>query len=67
MKFFNNAIVHIILAASTVAASKEAIIDDTKAAKSLRGKNNGSDKRRGLKSAKSDDPSAWEPIQATSA
>jgi hypothetical protein len=61
MKFFNSAIVHIILAASTVAASKEAIIDDTKAAKSLRGKNNGSDKRRGLKSAKSDDPSAWEP------
>ena len=61
MKFFNSALVHITLAASTVAASDKAILDDTKAAKSLRGKNNGNDKRRGLKSGKSDDPSAWEP------
>ena len=61
MKFFNNVLVHVILAASTITAF-DPQEDDSKGPKSLRGKKKvGTDRRRGLKGSKGDDPHAWYP------
>jgi len=63
MKFFNNALVYVTLAASAVAAAEKQIVDNTKAAKSLRGRKKGNDRRRGLKGAKGGEGGAraWSP------